>query len=114
MLTVGGIRNCGKHGGTQNDPLFKLRTSRAEVFRIAFWDVLPCKISVDNYFTRQYIPEDNSEHHTRRRENLKSHIEQRCPTTHHDTMEVHGGTSAVDGDEWLVSCLGNTLPPEKG
>jgi hypothetical protein len=30
--------------------------------------------SVDNNFTRQYIPEDNSEHHTRRRENLKSHI----------------------------------------
>jgi hypothetical protein len=30
--------------------------------------------SVDNYFTRQYIPEDKSEHHTRRRENLKSHI----------------------------------------
>jgi hypothetical protein len=41
------------------------------MFRIVFWDVLPCKIiveavrtsetSVDNYFTRQYIPEDNSE-----------------------------------------------------
>jgi hypothetical protein len=31
--------------------------------------------SVDNYFTRQYIPEDNSEHHTRRRENLKSHMQ---------------------------------------
>jgi hypothetical protein len=29
--------------------------------------------SVDNHFTRQYIPEDNSEHHTRRCENLKSH-----------------------------------------
>jgi hypothetical protein len=29
--------------------------------------------SVDNHFTRQYIPEDNSEHHTRRRENSKSH-----------------------------------------
>jgi hypothetical protein len=29
--------------------------------------------SVDNYFTRQYIPEDNSELHSRRRENLKSH-----------------------------------------
>jgi hypothetical protein len=29
--------------------------------------------SVDNCFTRQYIPEDNSELHTRRRENLKSH-----------------------------------------
>jgi hypothetical protein len=66
-------------------------------FRIVFWDVLPCKIivnrrfrgtcclhrqeaartsetSVDNYFTRQYIQEDNSELHTRRRENLKSHI----------------------------------------
>jgi hypothetical protein len=28
--------------------------------------------SVDNYFTRQYIPEDKSELHTRRRENLKS------------------------------------------
>jgi hypothetical protein len=60
--------------------------------RIVFWDVLPCKMivdrrfrgayclhqgflmMVDNYFTRQYIAEDNSEHHTRRRENLKSHI----------------------------------------
>jgi hypothetical protein len=30
--------------------------------------------SVDNHFTRQYIPEDNSEHYTCRRENLKSHI----------------------------------------
>jgi hypothetical protein len=29
--------------------------------------------SVDNHFTQQYIPEDNSEHHTRRREDLKSH-----------------------------------------
>jgi hypothetical protein len=29
--------------------------------------------SVDNYFTRQYIPEDKSEHDIRRRENLKSH-----------------------------------------
>jgi hypothetical protein len=54
------------------------------LFRIVFWDVLPCKIifdrrfsydssfmmeavrtsetSFDNYFIRQYIPEDNSEH----------------------------------------------------
>jgi hypothetical protein len=29
--------------------------------------------SVDNHFTRQYNPEENSEHHIRRRENLKSH-----------------------------------------
>jgi hypothetical protein len=31
--------------------------------------------SVDNDFTRQYIPEDISELHTRRRENLKSQHE---------------------------------------
>jgi hypothetical protein len=30
--------------------------------------------SVDNHFTRQYNPEDSSEHHTRRRENMKSQI----------------------------------------
>jgi hypothetical protein len=34
------------------------------MYRIVYWDVLPCKIIVDNYFTRQYIPEDNSEHQT--------------------------------------------------
>jgi hypothetical protein len=45
------------------------------MFRAVFWVILPCKI-VDrrfNHFTRQYNPEDSSEHHTRRRENLKSH-----------------------------------------
>jgi hypothetical protein len=30
--------------------------------------------SVYNYFTRQYIPENKPELHTRRRDNLKSHI----------------------------------------
>jgi hypothetical protein len=50
------------------------------MFRIVLWDVLPCKMIVDNHFTRQYIPEDNSEHHTRRRENLKSHIASLCFT----------------------------------
>jgi hypothetical protein len=44
------------------------------MFRIVFWDVLLCKMVVDHHFTRQYIPEDNSEHHTLRRENLKSHV----------------------------------------
>jgi hypothetical protein len=34
--------------------------------------------SVNNYFTRQYIPEDKSEGHTHSRENLKSHIEKEC------------------------------------
>jgi hypothetical protein len=43
-------------------------------FRIVFWDVLPCKMIVDNQFTRQDIPEDNSEHHTHHCENLKSHM----------------------------------------
>jgi hypothetical protein len=32
-------------------------------FRIVFRDVLPFKMIVDNYFTGQYIPEDNSELH---------------------------------------------------
>jgi hypothetical protein len=36
--------------------------------------------SVDNHFTRKYNPEDNSEHHTRRRENLKSHKLELLPT----------------------------------
>jgi hypothetical protein len=31
--------------------------------------------SVNNYFTRQYIPEDKSELHIRRRENFKSHTD---------------------------------------
>jgi hypothetical protein len=30
--------------------------------------------SVDSYFTQQYIPEDNSELHTCRRENLKYNV----------------------------------------
>jgi hypothetical protein len=37
--------------------------------------------SVDNHFTRQYISEDNSEHHTSRRENLKSHKRLQVTTT---------------------------------
>jgi hypothetical protein len=39
------------------------------MFRIVFWDsslmmeaVRTSETSVDNHFTRQYIPEDNSEH----------------------------------------------------
>jgi hypothetical protein len=56
---------------------FQVLTAASMMFRIVFWDVFPCKIivdrrfrgtycfhpetSVDNYFTRQYIPEDNSE-----------------------------------------------------
>jgi hypothetical protein len=45
--------------------------------------------SVDNHFTRQYNPEDSSEHHTRRRENLKSHevIFPRNVGTHKSTID---------------------------
>jgi hypothetical protein len=43
--------------------------------------------SVDNHFTRQYIPEDNSEHHTRRRENLKSHIYNVLPRSVWNTQQ---------------------------
>jgi hypothetical protein len=58
-----------------------VEAERVLKFRFVFWDVLPYKIiathtsetSVDNYFTQQYIPEDISELHTHRRENLKSH-----------------------------------------
>jgi hypothetical protein len=38
------------------------------MFRVVFWDILPCKMIVDRRFRGAYY-----EHHTRRRENLKSH-----------------------------------------
>jgi hypothetical protein len=53
---------------------FPVLTAASLMFRIVFWDVLPgdssllmeavrtSETSVDNHFTRQYIPEDNSEH----------------------------------------------------
>jgi hypothetical protein len=48
------------------------------MFRVVFSSLMmeavrTSETSVDNHFTRHYIPEDNSEHHTRRREKLKSH-----------------------------------------
>jgi hypothetical protein len=49
---------------------------RMRVNMLRWWMVKAARTSetsVDNYFTRQYIPEDNSEQHTRRHENLKSH-----------------------------------------
>jgi hypothetical protein len=58
------------------------------MFRAVFWVILPCKMIVDHHFTQQYNPEDSSEHHTRRRENLKSHLvnverEMLCYTCNH-------------------------------
>jgi hypothetical protein len=40
---------------------FQVLTAASMMFGIVFWDVLPCKMIVDNHFTRQYIPENNSE-----------------------------------------------------
>jgi hypothetical protein len=48
---------------------FQVLTAAGMMFRIVFWDILQMEAvrtsetSVDNHFTRQYIPEDNSEHH---------------------------------------------------
>jgi hypothetical protein len=61
-----------KNKNVRQHTIFKLINY---LFIIVFWDVVrTSEMSVDNHFTRQYIPEDNSEHQTRRRENLKSHI----------------------------------------
>jgi hypothetical protein len=51
--------------------------------------------SVDNHFTRQYNPEDNSEHHARRRENLKSHT------------SLPGNISGSRGSEYEVRVFWN-------
>jgi hypothetical protein len=40
---------------------FQVLTAASMKFRFVFWDVLRCKTIVDNYFTRQYIPEDKPE-----------------------------------------------------
>jgi hypothetical protein len=58
--------------------------------------------SVDNQFTRQYNPEDSSEHHTRRRENLKSH-------TYHDiTIYMPKCVTGLEAQAH-IQIRGNTL-----
>jgi hypothetical protein len=56
---------------------FHVSLDLSNVYKYTFLGMMEAvrtsETSVDNYFTRQYIPEDNSDH-TRRRENLKSHI----------------------------------------
>jgi hypothetical protein len=44
--------------------------------------------SVDNHSTWQYNPEDSSEHHTCRRENLKSHMFMSCLSLSHISFWV--------------------------
>jgi hypothetical protein len=55
------------------------------------------EMSVDNYFTRQYIPEDKSELHTRRRENLKSHAGMHNST--HVFIVIRDLTVKINGQE---------------
>jgi hypothetical protein len=59
---------------------FQVLTAASMMFRVVFWDILPCKMivhsslmmeavrtsetSVDNHFTLQYIPEENSKQHS--------------------------------------------------
>jgi hypothetical protein len=50
-----------------------IRAMSASIIALMMEAARTSETSVDNYFTRQYIPEDKSELHTRRRENLKSH-----------------------------------------
>jgi hypothetical protein len=52
--------------------------------------------SVDNHFTRQYIPEDNSEHHTRRRENLKSHMDRNMFTISFRLTQCRGWVANIN------------------
>jgi hypothetical protein len=80
-----GLRSCNsprtcisktrKNGEHNNRHSVWVLTAASMMFRIVFWDILPCKMigslmmeavrtsdtSVDNHFTRQYISEDNSE-----------------------------------------------------
>jgi hypothetical protein len=41
---------------------FQVLTAASMMFRVVFWCVRTSETSVENNFTRQYIPEDNSEH----------------------------------------------------
>jgi hypothetical protein len=50
-----------------------LEVRAASIIRAMMETARTSETSVENYFTRQYIPEDKSELHTRRRENLKCH-----------------------------------------
>jgi hypothetical protein len=44
---------------------FQVLTAASMMFSAFFWVVLPCKFIVEKHFTRQYNPEDSSEHSVR-------------------------------------------------
>jgi hypothetical protein len=41
---------------------FQVLTAASMMIRAVFWVILLCKMIVDKHFTRQYNPEDSSEH----------------------------------------------------
>jgi hypothetical protein len=59
------MRKVFKRNAAENELInivrFQVLMAASMKFRIVFWDVLPCKVIFENYFTRQYIPEGNSE-----------------------------------------------------
>jgi hypothetical protein len=55
--------------------------------------------SVDNYFTRQYIAEDNSELHARRRENLEISQEVFTADREHSRNEISNDDSDTEGSK---------------
>jgi hypothetical protein len=56
---------CHSFVNRNDNVRFQVLTAASMMFRVVFWDVLPCRMIVDNHFTRQYIPEDNSEQEMR-------------------------------------------------
>jgi hypothetical protein len=59
------MRKVFKRNAAENELIhivrFQVLTAASMKFRIVFWEVLPSKVILENYFTLQYIPEDNSE-----------------------------------------------------
>jgi hypothetical protein len=66
--------------------------------------------SVDNHSTRQYNPEDSSEHHTRRRENLKSHNDVEVSGRYLDRFR--NTTGNLCQDNWSADRDLNSGPPK--
>jgi len=60
------------------------------MFRAVFWVVLPCKMIVDNHFTRQYNPEDSSEHYS----NAVCDLVQSLETPYRESLKTYSKTAS--------------------
>jgi hypothetical protein len=63
--------------------------------------------SVENHFTWQNNPEDNSEHHTRHCENLKSHIFQHVILLPKETTQSLAAVDKLKGTLLFNACNKN-------